>query len=261
MLGGFEVRLADGSRANLQTRKNEALLALLAYRLGEPMSRDRIIGILWGDRGEKQARHSLSQSLSELRSALPGSNGFIDIRRDAIAIDDDFADIDVASFERLGGSQDRDALRQAASLYRGPLLDGFALRESGFEDWLVRERTRLAERAGAILLQLADAETAAMDEGGAIAALTRAIDLDPLSEAAHRRLIRMHIDQAQAPARRARGNLRPPCVTPDHPMTCWARALQRRVLTWDRGQGTTDHRSGRCDKALGSESPCSILLL
>jgi DNA-binding SARP family transcriptional activator len=77
------------------------------------------------------------------------------------------------------------------------LLDGFALRELGFADWLARERMRMAERAGAVLLQLADAETAAMNQVGAIAVLMRAINLDPLLEEAHRRLIRLYIDQGR----------------------------------------------------------------
>jgi DNA-binding SARP family transcriptional activator len=121
LLGGFELRLPDGRLADLRTRKTEALVAILAYRPGELFQREQIAAILLGDRNDRQGRHSVSQALTLLRRAVPDSNGLIQIRRDSIAIDPDLVDVDVVSFERLDSSDDRDALRQAAALYRGPL--------------------------------------------------------------------------------------------------------------------------------------------
>src|SRR6476646_4680373 len=54
----------------IASRKARALLAILVCRTGEPISRETLTGMLWGDRPEAQARASLRQALSELRSAL-----------------------------------------------------------------------------------------------------------------------------------------------------------------------------------------------
>ncbi len=70
LLGGFEARLASGAALSLKGRKTQALVAYLALSPGQPRSREELVGLLWGDRGEEQARSSLRQSLSELRKAL-----------------------------------------------------------------------------------------------------------------------------------------------------------------------------------------------
>ena len=45
------------------------LLALIAAAGRQGISRDRVIGILWPEAGEEQARHALSQTLYSLRRA------------------------------------------------------------------------------------------------------------------------------------------------------------------------------------------------
>ena len=73
LLGGFEVRLAGGTIAALPTRKAEALLAIITLAGGATVSRERLAELLWGDRGEAQARHSLSQALTSIRTARFGN--------------------------------------------------------------------------------------------------------------------------------------------------------------------------------------------
>ena len=70
LLGGFGVRRANRGDVRLPTRTTEALLAYLACHPGEKQPRDRLTALLWGDRGDKQARHSLSQTLLSLRQEL-----------------------------------------------------------------------------------------------------------------------------------------------------------------------------------------------
>ena len=72
LLGGFEARRDSGEALALKGRKTQALLAYLALSPGQARSREELVGLLWGDRGEQQARASLRQSLSELRKALGG---------------------------------------------------------------------------------------------------------------------------------------------------------------------------------------------
>jgi DNA-binding SARP family transcriptional activator len=70
MLGGFDVRLASGEAVEITSRKTRALLAYLALPAGRAHARDKLMGLLWSDRGDKQARDSLRQALSELGRTL-----------------------------------------------------------------------------------------------------------------------------------------------------------------------------------------------
>ena len=62
--------------------------------------------------------------------------------------------LDVAEFEDLTGRQDVPGLERAASLYRGPFLDGLSVRDSpAFDDWMLLKgeeyRRSVLARAGA----------------------------------------------------------------------------------------------------------------
>src|SRR5215813_12615777 len=70
LLGSLDLRSADGKELALSTRKDRLLLAYLALNAGRPLARDRLAGLLWGDRGETQARDSLRQSLAAIRHAF-----------------------------------------------------------------------------------------------------------------------------------------------------------------------------------------------
>ena len=70
VLGAFRLFGLDGQPRQLPTRKAEALLAYLAMPRGRPHRRDRLAALLWGDRGDKQARHSLNQTIFSIRKAL-----------------------------------------------------------------------------------------------------------------------------------------------------------------------------------------------
>ena len=152
LLGGFEASLGSGEALPLKGRKAQALVAYLAIRPGEPHTRDALIGLLWSDRGEQQARSSLRQSLSELRKAL----GDVDdspliAERDAVSFDADAIDVDVTEFERLIDDGTPAALDRAAELYGGDLLDGIGVHDPAFYGVAVDEHgvhIELDRRAG-----------------------------------------------------------------------------------------------------------------
>ena len=101
LLGGFEARLRSGEVLALKGRKTQALVAYLALAPGEQRTRDELVALLWGDRGEQQARSSLRQSLSELRKALrDAGDSLLVAERDAVSLDADAIDVDVTEFER-----------------------------------------------------------------------------------------------------------------------------------------------------------------
>ena len=69
LLGGFQARAA-GQVVDVLGRKERALLAVLAMPPGEPRSREKLAGLLWSDRSDKQARDSLKQALLRLRKSF-----------------------------------------------------------------------------------------------------------------------------------------------------------------------------------------------
>ena len=198
LLGGFELRPTDGAAADLPGQKDRALLAVLAMAGGDAQSRERLAGLLWSEHGDRQARDSLKQALVRLRRCLGGGEeGMLRGDRQSIALDRAAVDVDVLAFERLVRDGTLDALTQAAGLYRGDLLEGIAIRDPAFEDWLLVERQRLRqlfERALAGLMALA---LEAGDRERAAEAARRLLQIDPLSEAAYRTLMQVHADEAQ----------------------------------------------------------------
>src|SRR2546425_1740422 len=59
-------------------RKHLALLVYLARSPRKSRTREHLVGLLWSDRDEKQARHSLSEALRVLRRGLGGAGGQAD---------------------------------------------------------------------------------------------------------------------------------------------------------------------------------------
>jgi predicted ATPase/DNA-binding SARP family transcriptional activator len=189
LFGAFEAWLPGGGQAKLETRKGEALLAFLARRPGEAHERERLAAMFWGEHDEQAARHSLRQALASLRRSFDTRADLLQSERETVSIAADAVEVDVAAFEELSKNDDAPQLETALRLYRGPFLDGLSLNEEPFEEWLERLRRQLHETALRVALRLAEL---APDTAGAT--LLRALELDPTSEEAHRRLMRAHID-------------------------------------------------------------------
>ncbi|HKI64598.1 MAG TPA: hypothetical protein VKA16_08235, partial [Burkholderiales bacterium] len=122
LLGSFEARLSPGGPIALKGRKTQALLARLALAPGMPCSRESLMGLLWSDRGEEQARGSLRQALAELRRAFAATGlAPLVVDRAAARLDAETVSVDVAAFERALTEGSAKALARAADLYGGPL--------------------------------------------------------------------------------------------------------------------------------------------
>ena len=126
--------MAAGRPIEISSRKNQAILAYLAASLGKKLARYKLLGLLWSDRGEQQARSSLRQALLTLRRDLAGIEPSpLLIEGDAVAVDPTATSSDVAAFERLAASNAPDDLRRAAHLYGGDFLDGVVVRDQAFD--------------------------------------------------------------------------------------------------------------------------------
>lgn len=198
LLGRFQARRSSGEDIALPTRKTKLILARLALRPGEALTREALIGLLWSDRGDEQARASLRQALTALRHALnDAAPAALLIKGESIQLDPTAVAVDASNFERLARSADPAALDEAIALYRGALLEGIVVREALFADWLGYERERLSQLIfGALttLLRLRREEGAT---AAAIAVAQRILSLDPLREDAHRALITLFAEAGQ----------------------------------------------------------------
>src|SRR5690606_30365035 len=106
-------------------RHRLALLALLALAPGRRVSRDRLIATLWPDSDADRGRNLLKVSTYVLRQEL--DEGAIVSAGDDLCLDPAIIRADVADFEAALAAAD-DA--GAVALYRGPLLDGFVIRNA-----------------------------------------------------------------------------------------------------------------------------------
>ena len=137
-----------GSPIEIASKKNRALLAVLALSPDFHATRDRLAGLLWGDRGDAQARDSLRQAVAVLRKELGELEpSILNSRGDLIELRPEAIKIDAMEFLASSGDEGIDALRRTASIYRGELLADLTLREGAFEDWLAGERRKLNEAA------------------------------------------------------------------------------------------------------------------
>jgi DNA-binding SARP family transcriptional activator len=96
---------------------------------------------------------------------------------------DEFARAAEAALQTAGDER-RASLAAAAGLWRGEPLP-----EERYSDWAIPWRERLSDRYAEVLAALSDEYSAAGDHFAAAEAARRFVELDPLHEGAHRRLI------------------------------------------------------------------------
>jgi TolB-like protein/DNA-binding SARP family transcriptional activator len=198
LFGGFELQRSGGEVIDLPGQKERALLAVLALRPGANQSRDKLAGLLWGDRGDKQARDSLKHSVTRLRQSLESiTPPPVVADRQSVRLDPATLAIDVAQFEQLLRDGTLEALEQATALYRGDLLEGFTIHDAGFEDWLAAERQRLRHSVEEALTKVMAQSMSAGAKDRAAVAARRLLLLDPLREAACRTLMQIEAERTQ----------------------------------------------------------------
>ena len=140
-------------------RHRVALLALLSLAPTQRLSREKLVAYLWPEADPDKARNLLNVATYVLRATL-GENALISEGED-LRLNTGVIQTDVAEFLAAVEKGDH-AL--AASLYPGPLLDGFFLSEAAeFEHWVTRERQILASAYARSLESLAEAAEAEGD--------------------------------------------------------------------------------------------------
>jgi len=189
-LGPLDLRHADGREIGTVLRQPKRL-ALLAYlAVSSPRRfhrRDSLLALFWPDLDQEHARAALRRAIYFLRGEL-GADVVSGRGDEELAVPEAELWCDAAALDSALAAGDAAG---ALELYRGPLLDGLyvAGAASEFQDWLDRERARLADRAGSAAQALAGTAEREGRVGDAAEWARRGLALAPTDEAALRRCV------------------------------------------------------------------------
>lgn len=198
LFGEFHLSSREGGEVTSLGRRDRAVLAYLALAPNQRESRERLATLLWSNRGDEQARHSLAQSTAVVRKALGDVDKTVILSESAsLAVDSENFDIDVLAFRDLINEGSRDSLQQALALYSDDLLPGFEVRSEGFDDWVNEERERLRNLAVEALQSLTLLEAEENDWNAVIEVAHRTLAMDNLREDTHRLLMRAYAETGQ----------------------------------------------------------------
>jgi predicted ATPase/DNA-binding SARP family transcriptional activator len=138
VLGSLEVWTTGSRSVTIPERKVRAVLADLLVNRGTPVSADRLIDDLWGDRPPANPARVLRSKISQLRAVLeaaePGGRDLVVRRQPGYLLQVRPSTVDADDFEALlaRAYQSRDPriratlLSDALALWRGPALADFA---------------------------------------------------------------------------------------------------------------------------------------
>jgi DNA-binding SARP family transcriptional activator/TolB-like protein len=164
----------------LRSRKASAALAYLTFAGQGAVTRDRLAFMLWGDRGEEQARGSLRQVLAEIRASSVSEALRADRRQ--IALSPHLIRTEAQHLSELADRHDYVALAAALEAMDERVLDDLDGIDRGFDEWLIVERERQRRELIQRLMPVCtDAPKASLEQCRAI--LSSLQRLDPIDEA------------------------------------------------------------------------------
>ena len=196
--GGLRILDAGEPLAGVESRKIEALFIYLALA-DRPQPREVLAELLWDDRTQQQAGANLRRVLSGLRKHF---GPYVEITRTTAALKADW-DLWLDARELQMGveglkdktdnlpSETLSQADEALRLYHGDFLAGFYVRGArNFDSWLAEQRQHWRQ----VVLDAADRlgdiyETNQLYKQG-IDLVRWALQIDPIQESLHRRLMR-----------------------------------------------------------------------
>jgi predicted ATPase len=197
------------------TASRRAVIALLAYLAvsdlehpGQRHTRESLAVLLWTDYEPAKALGNLRHTLWEVTKFI--GEGLIIPEHETIYLNPKTdLTLDLAQFQSLlrQASHESDpALRvplliDAAKLYRDDFLSGFSLKEgSNFNEWAFAKAESLRRDFVSVLQALVEGQSTLDQFLSAIPYAQHLVGLDPLNEAAHRKLMELYVfgDQQSA---------------------------------------------------------------
>jgi len=196
-LFGAPELLVAGIPLDLQQQKARALLFYLGAT-GRAHVRDHLATLFWSESDTAGARHSLRSTLYIIRQALHalGASESLIINGTYVSLRPHALSCDLLRYYELLTENTESALAEAIALYRGPLLQGFTLGDAPeFDRWQRGAAVDLLTSCRNALERLITLAT----ERGSTSDTTRYLQLlaqlDPLDEAAQRRLIGVYLEE------------------------------------------------------------------
>ncbi|HEY7966442.1 MAG TPA: AfsR/SARP family transcriptional regulator, partial [Solirubrobacteraceae bacterium] len=191
------LQVVDAGRAlTLGGALQRAVLALLVVDTPEPVSVDRLIDELWGERPPASAQHAIQVYVSAIRKLLRTSGGEVSVRTtgSAYALETDPDRVDAKRFGRLlaeaqqraGEDPERASqlFGEALGLWRGPPLAEFA--QFAFA---LREADRLEELRTTGIEGLVEARLSHGEHAEVLGMITGLVASNPLRERPRRLLM------------------------------------------------------------------------
>ena len=185
-LGAFKMG-GEAVSPQVLGRKAIGALAILALAPDGTVTRSTLAGLLWSDRGEDQARDSLRQVLASIRRAFTIFDPSpLVADRESVTLRLDQCRIDVHEFQAAANDSTAEAKSRAVDLYNGALLDGLSVNDTAFQEWLLRERSRIDVQATSALEWLLFSSEADPAEEKYLRWASTLSEIDALNEAAAR---------------------------------------------------------------------------
>jgi predicted ATPase/DNA-binding SARP family transcriptional activator len=210
-LGGLNITLDDQPVASFVSRKADALLVYLVMHPREH-PRETLGNLLWDDLSQTLALSYLRTVLSSLQKQLAP---YLRVTRHSVSINPesdiwmDVIELDRAveaarlQWDRRGDFTHNTAseLEKALLLYQGNFLEGFYVRNCReFEDWMLLEQDRLRVGVLEAHLRLGAYHLWRRSNHPGIDHTLHALQIDPLSEAGHRQMMRLLAQSGQRSA-------------------------------------------------------------
>ncbi len=143
-MGNVRLFAPGGSEIVINGRRTRGLLAYLVLAPEQTATRERLCGLLWGDRGDAQARSSLRQCLFELKAALkPLGSEPIEANRDRVTLQRDTIGSDISLLEVALEAHDVGAVIKGLDLMGTSQLLGDLELGGLFREWQEQQSARV----------------------------------------------------------------------------------------------------------------------
>jgi len=193
LFGEFRATDHRGYPLQIGNRKTQALLTWLALHRNTPAPLDDFSALFRVDDVAGCAR-DLRYALRNLPADLLAGDG------DAIRFRPAAVEVDIARFDALVAGGSIHALREAAEVYCGTLMEGFTSGFAAFDQWLAGERLHYWRAALSVLGKLLAVQIKAGWWENASETAGRLLALDPTQEVVHRTLMRLRLEQGRPDA-------------------------------------------------------------
>lgn len=190
---------ADGKTVEVgRSTRALGILSYLILHAGAPQLRRHMAGLFWPNSTDAQARTNLRREIHQLRAAIPGADGCLELDDNTVTWRDDAPCVaDVLDFQHAVSAADEAAGRgndsafttaaeRAVRAYHGELLPGF------YDDWVLEQRERLRRSCVTLVDRLIVSAEKQDDVATAMHHAQRRIELEPLEESGYRTLMRLH---------------------------------------------------------------------